>query len=235
MAVNHNRRPSPTEPAPTLHNGTADPAATDPREAQVTPLWWTAAATAGALAGLGAAHHVRGSLPDPSQARALTWLPLVVAASLVALVVARPGWWSLPAALCYAAGGSWLATIDAYTATLPDRVLALVAATVVAVTILNAALTRQGPALGWALAGAVAAGLLMWLVHLVTRSGVGFGDAKLTALTGWTLALDSPGRIPWVLLLALILTGLSLQLTPTRRTALGPWLVAATLISLVAG
>ena len=66
-------------------------------------------------------------------------------------------------------------------------------------------------------AGAVAAGLLMWLVHLVTRNGVGFDDVKLTALTGWTIALDSPGRIPWVLLLALILTGLSLQLTPTRR------------------
>ena len=81
---------------------------------------------------------------------------------------------------------------------------------------------------------AVVSALVMWIVHLVTRGGVGFGDVKLAALTGGVAGLWSPLLSVWHLAVAILVMAAILMVSRRQRAPFGPWLVAACVIVAVA-
>ncbi len=121
---------------------------------------------------------------DEAVAAAYPMVELVTAA-LVVLVVARFGVeWEVVPPLVLVVALVALSVIDIYVYRLPDRIvfpaLGLSAATMVIVAF---AIDRPG-ALGRAAAGSIGYFVLLFIAHLVSPRGMGFGDVKLALLLG---------------------------------------------------
>lgn len=201
----------------------------------MTLIW---AATTGAVgAGLGilAAWDVARRLHSPASPLLLAWLPVATAISASILVFTRPGWWGLPVVLVFIAGGWWVAAIDAHTGRIPNRSLVplgLMVAATASTTAIAAGATHQ---LLLATAGATLSGVAIWIAHLISRGGVGFGDVKLAVITGGVTGLSSPLLSLWHLAIAIIAATALLTLTHRKQAPFAPWLIGASVIVTLTG
>lgn len=175
----------------------------------------------------------------------------VVAGAAVGLA-AGAGLWAAGLGWAPAVGGAWffalgtlLVICDAVARILPDRLVILATAGLVAVWAAEAAVTREPGRLGWPLLWAAAAVLgflaLMLLGAVLTRDpdALGAGDVKVMAPIGLWL-----GRWGWEVLVAGVLAGVFLAgawvlvLAVTRRIRLsggtiayGPWLIGGAAVA----
>jgi len=196
-------------------------------------IWAAVAAATGALLGTLPARQVQ-RVTRMTPWWKIGWLPGVVAASFAALAVTRAGWWALPAGLTFAVLGWWAAAIDSYTSHIPDRLLVITAFSVTTLALIPAIQHQTTKQFLVGLACGAGAGLLLWLVHLITRGGVGFGDVKLAVITGTYVGWASPILVVWHLVAALGSVALAIRATQQQRHPLGPWLVLASIVTVTA-
>lgn len=196
----------------------------------MNPIWAVAAAVAGSAIGAVAAWDVRRRLSLDLPWWQLVWVPAAAGGSAAAMAISHPDWWGLPVTLVMIVGGWWIAAIDAYSGRIPDWTLIPVAIAVAAVASIAAASTGMSQQLLLGLGGAGLSALIMWIVHLVTRGGVGFGDVKLAGLTGGVAGLWSPLLSVWHLALAIAGMAAILVVSRRKQAPFAPLLVAACVI-----
>jgi leader peptidase (prepilin peptidase)/N-methyltransferase len=134
-----------------------------------------------------------------------------------------------------------LVVIDLRARRLPDPLSLGGAAALVAVLAAGAALTGDaGPLVRGVVGGLTMAGVLL-VLHLVSPSGMGFGDVKLGLLLGVLVGSQSVGLVLWALIVAGLAgaaAGVVLMLRLRRwhvTLPFGPCLVAGAVLVLVVG
>ncbi|MDR2930494.1 MAG: prepilin peptidase [Propionibacteriaceae bacterium] len=171
-------------------------------------------------------------LPRPTR----WWIPVAVAAAWALVVWRVPlaasagldDWARLAGWLAFASVGAWLAAVDLDVQRLPDRVQVLLAGLVIIAGILH---IWGNPTAG--LTGVLAAigcGAGFFLIHLVSRGGLGLGDVKLAMTCAWWLALDSTTAVIAAMMLACVMAIAYSLVTRERQFAFGPWLITGALI-----
>ena len=153
----------------------------------------------------------------------------------VAIVVTTMVWFTVtPVALATGAALAALAAaaiVDVAERRLPNRLVVLAG-----VPVLAAAVVGPGAA---AVVGAAAVGVPLFVTHLVSPAGLGFGDVKAGTVLGGALGLLSPVIAPAALLLGLIGSAGWALAGRQRSVPLGPGLVggaiAASLVGFWAG
>jgi leader peptidase (prepilin peptidase)/N-methyltransferase len=171
-----------------------------------------------------------------------SWALTLIGAAAGALIGVRFGWSAqLPAYLVLVAIAAPVTSIDLAAHRIPDRLLASAAAATL--LLLVAASAREGT---WTpLVRALLAALLLvagfLLLAIIAGGGLGLADVKVTALMGLWLGYQAWNTIAAGLFAAFCLAALVglLLVASGRRTrasqlALGPHLLAGTLIALVA-
>jgi len=156
------------------------------------------------------------------------WITLAVGLAWAGVAWRAEGdWRTYLIWLPFAAIGAYLAAVDLDVRRLPDRAqLALAAAVLIAGLATH---WTQPRALLIALAWAAGTALLFWVIHLVGRGALGFGDVKLAATCAWLLGLTGLAGV-WVgLVLACLLAVGHALVRRTRSVAFGPWLILGTL------
>ena len=175
--------------------------------------------------------------------------PLLVVAALCTALSAgvmggRLGWiWPLVPVLVMIPGLVVMSLVDLTVYRIPDKVLRpTLLVSVVLIVVVSAAEDAMG-AVPWALGAALGAFAFMAIPSLIYPGGLGWGDVKMTALTGlflgwfgWssTQAIDAV-RLTLVGLVAacvlFVVVGLIIRLARGRRTPFpfGPALAVATL------
>jgi leader peptidase (prepilin peptidase)/N-methyltransferase len=164
--------------------------------------------------------------------RAVAWTAAIAVAW--ALWAGGPGW-ATPALVVAAASGAALGVIDARSHRLPNS-LTYPTTTAVAVLLLLAALAGgTWDAAGRALVGTVAVGGTYLLLHLVSPSGLGRGDVKLSVVLGAVAGWYGWSALVAAVLLPFLLGGaVALALIVTRRAArstaiaFGPFMLLGT-------
>jgi leader peptidase (prepilin peptidase)/N-methyltransferase len=163
-----------------------------------------------------------------------------VAVTVVVAALLSLGWpgWYLPARWFLAPVLVVLCAVDLRERILPDRIL-LPSTAVAAGLLAIGALAEREP--GCILAGVLGAALfagILFVLHLVSPSGLGFGDVKLGVLLGLYLGVEGIGLVVWALLAGSLL-GLLLAVpvavrARSRRAAIpfGPALAAGTVLTL---
>ncbi|WP_150242467.1 prepilin peptidase [Nocardiopsis quinghaiensis] len=163
-------------------------------------------------------------------------------------VLARPPWcpFDLPAVLWLVAVGVLLSVVDLRVMRLPDAIVA--PAYPVAVVLVGAAALLPPGApdtdrFAEALASMVLVTVLYWLLWRVHRTGIGFGDVKLSGLTGlyagWAAGpFGALVSVFWAFA-AFSLVGVALmalrRLTRRDPLPLGPFMLAAALATVLVG
>ena len=163
------------------------------------------------------------------------WIPLAVAAAsgLLAWRFGVDRWPLLLPTLPLAWFGPWLSAIDLDVRRLPNRLLAVHAAFVVA-GVGAAAVITNDPAIAIqaALGGGVAF-VVFWILDRIRPGGFGWGDGKYVPILGAATATVSPTVEWWAFLIACV----AVVATPfwRQRTAFpfGPWLAAGAVVALV--
>jgi leader peptidase (prepilin peptidase)/N-methyltransferase len=140
--------------------------------------------------------------------------PFVEALTMVGWVVvaARYGWdWSVLPPLVLVTALVALSTIDYYTYRLPDRLVFPSLAVSAAAMVIAAVGLDRPSALGRAAIGMVLYATLLFVAHLVSPRGMGFGDVKLALLLGlhlgWAAGIV---YVDWVAVVNLVIWALML-------------------------
>ena len=161
----------------------------------------------------------------------------VVTLGVLACVVVTARWLpDTPAAI--ATGLSLLpliaaATVDALDHRLPNELVGAAAIPVGVAAAIGLAAGSPDIAVG-ALVGALLLGVPLLVAHLASPNGMGFGDVKAGAVLGAAIGLVDAELVVLTLLLALAVAA-GWAIARRRRTVpLGPSLVAAALVSLLA-
>lgn len=124
---------------------------------------------------------------------------LAAAVATTAVLRLEPARWPIWFALALV--GTLLAVIDAATTWLPNAVMHPFWVVVGVATVFTAALGGRGAALS-TLAGAVAWTVVFWLVWLVSRRQIGFGDVRFAVGLG-----AAAGSAGWVTIYTCLLAG----------------------------
>jgi prepilin signal peptidase PulO-like enzyme (type II secretory pathway) len=216
------------------------------------PMSAAGAALVAGMLGLGAGAVAkkmicRVAANGPARPSRFGWpvLEVIMAASwwLVSLQLVDQGLtWAVPAYLAVAFLGVVLAVVDATTQRLPNRIT-YPAFPVVAVLLLAASVgVGDIGRLGRGLLVAAAVGGFFLLLALLSPQGVGGGDVKLAPTLGLALGWLSWGAVVVGLTAAFLLGGVAglmavVVFGRSRRSLLpfGPWLVAGTLLGVLAG
>lgn len=170
------------------------------------PRWWVVWASVLALGSLAAVASLSG--------RALAYLPI------------------LPLTLA----GPWLAAVDFDVLRIPNRVLVPTGAATLLAVVSTSAATREGRALIVPVACALMTSGVFVAIHLATKGGIGFGDAKLVAVIGLAVGSLGAGAV-WLSVLSGSVAALIWAKT-TRQVgsiAYGPWLLCGALLAGIAG
>jgi leader peptidase (prepilin peptidase)/N-methyltransferase len=167
---------------------------------------------------------------------------LVVAGTVVLAVLlcaAAPSAWWWPSRLLLAPVLVVLSTIDIRERRLPDRIVLPAVSAGFALLVLGALGDGEPSHITGALAGAAIFAGLLFVLHLASPAGLGFGDVKLGLLLGLYLGAVSLGLVLWGLLLG-SLVGVVAALpvavrTRDRRAGIpfGPALAAGTVLALI--
>ena len=182
--------------------------------------WAVLAAVLAGSATAAATGPVLRALPEPAKAwkkpsyRSLATTPFVLVAGVLAAFTAVLSWnavptAALPAWLVIGTCGGLLAMIDARTTWLPLKLIQ-------AAWLLMAGAVGLGWPLGggWQLVaraagGAAVAGVLYFIVWLLTRGGFGFGDVRFAPLLGAAAAACSWRLLIWALALGTLVGGVN--------------------------
>ncbi len=185
---------------------------------------------------------VRCSVEGHPQRSLDVWTPPVTAGLFALVAATSPSPWVTPAYLVFTAAMVLLTVTDLDTKLIPNRILA--PATIAA----GLLLIVGGLAVGapGALARAVGAGLayfgVMFLLALVARVGLGFGDVKLAFLIGVFTGFLGLGSVVVAGVGAFLIGGVvAVVLLLTRRSSrkdaipFGPFMTAAAIVAVTAG
>lgn len=169
----------------------------------------------------------------------------LVAAVIGAIVGAALGrdWWLVAlvplAPVCVA-----LAVVDWHTRLLPSRIVLPATAYVLVVALVGWGLSGDRDDLVRAVIGLVVARSMYWLLWFIHSAGMGFGDVRLAALLGFSLAHVGWGELllgVYAGFLVFGLPGLLLALVKWDRALLksafpfGPFMLVGALVGLVLG
>jgi leader peptidase (prepilin peptidase)/N-methyltransferase len=124
------------------------------------------------------------------------------------------------------------AHVDAVARRLPNRLVALSAAPVSIVCVLDPFVVRIS-AVGGVVAGALLLAAPLLALHVIAPSSMGFGDVKAALSLGATLGLIQPELSLWTLCLASAVTAAWGVARGERHVALGPGLVVAAIAVLL--
>jgi leader peptidase (prepilin peptidase)/N-methyltransferase len=167
--------------------------------------------------------------------------PLI--AGVFAVMAWQIGWtWQLPAYLALGAFLVVLSLVDLETKTLPRRIVWAAGATGIGLLTMAALATGEPGRIVLAALGAVAALVVLCVLHIAARGAFGFGDVRLGTVLGWYLGYQGLTMVFAGVLGAFILSaavGVCLLVfgRAGRRTEVpfGPFLALASLLVLLAG
>ncbi|GMR02757.1 MAG: A24 family peptidase [Acidimicrobiia bacterium] len=168
--------------------------------------------------------------------------PLITAGVFAAVALVVPSLWVVPAYLVFAAAMVVLTITDLDTKLIPNRILG--PATVIAsgILIVGGLVSGERWALVWAAVGAASYFAVMFLLALLARGGIGFGDVKLAFLIGVFTGYLSWGHVIVAGFGAFLIGGLvAVFLLITRRSGrkdaipFGPFMTTAAIIAVVFG
>jgi leader peptidase (prepilin peptidase)/N-methyltransferase len=78
---------------------------------------------------------------------------------------------------------------------------------------------------------ALTCGLAFFVVHMISRGGLGFGDVKLAMICGWWLGLGSMTMVIAGMIVACLLALGYSVISKVKVFAFGPWLVVGTILA----
>jgi len=168
--------------------------------------------------------------------------PLITAGVFAGIAPVVPSLWVLPAYLVFGAAMMALTITDLDTKLIPNRILG--PATVIAsVLLIVGGFASSGSwALVWAVVGGASYFAVMFLLALLARGGIGFGDVKLAFLIGVFTGYLSWGHVVVAGFGAFLIGGLvAVFLLITRRSGrkdsipFGPFMTTAAIIAVVFG
>jgi len=167
----------------------------------------------------------------------------VLTGALFGAVAARLGAdWALPAFLVLTAALVALSAIDLDTFTLPRKVIYVTGAISVVLLAVAALITGDSRGIVEAITGAAIAFTVLFVIHLVSPRGMGFGDVRLAALLGLFLGWMELPQVGVGLFLAFLLAsvvGVTLMLLGRKgrkdRVPFGPFLAAGTMLAIFVG
>ena len=174
---------------------------------------------------------------------AVSWLtPLVTAALFGAVSLAVPSFAVLPAYLVFSGTMVLLTLTDLDTKLIPNRILGPATILASGLLIVGGFLAGTRSALLWAAVGGATYFGVMFLLALIARGGLGFGDVKMSFLIGVFAGYLSVGHVIVAGVGAFLLGGVvALGLLVTRRSSrkdaipFGPFMTVAGLIAIVLG
>ncbi len=139
-------------------------------------------------------------LPNPSPRHWITWTSALAAGCIATWIASTNSWALLPVLLPLTLAGPALAAIDLDVMRLPSKIVGPVAILTLAGLASTIAIeSRPDTALRGAAGGLIAGGSF-WLLNLITRGGIGFGDVKLAAVIGVSVGAISLVAAWWALL-----------------------------------
>lgn len=186
---------------------------------------------------LGYRHPEEATLPHPGPR---TWVPWILAGAMAALTwrYTDTGHADLLMVLIpFTVASVWLTAVDLdvqripYKITLPTTLAVLVGVGLVA-------LTRQDPTLVLtSVAGGALAYGTYWLLHKISKTGIGYGDVRYASLVGLNTGTLSLNHAWWALLTAALTAALWAGITRPQQRVIpyGPWLALGALVSLQIG
>jgi leader peptidase (prepilin peptidase)/N-methyltransferase len=167
---------------------------------------------------------------------------LATAALFVAIGARFAGSWALPAYLVFGAALLAISVIDLEHYIIPNRIVYPVGFALVPLFALAALIGSDWEAFGRALLGGAAAFAVLFVIHIISPRGMGFGDVRLCFLLGTAL-----GWLGWQHVLFGIFAGflygavvgaalIALRLRNRRQhIPFGPFLAAGTLTIVLVG
>ena len=181
--------------------------------------------------------------PDRHRQRAVNGLVLIVTpALLVALVYAVPSLWLWPAYAAFGISMVLLTVTDLDTKLIPNRILGPATVATAVLLILGWAIARDAGSILRAGAGALAYFAAMYVLAVLARGGLGFGDVKLAFLIGMVTGFLGWGHVVVAGVSAFILGGVTaVLLLVTRRSSrkdaipFGPFMIVASVIAVLWG
>jgi leader peptidase (prepilin peptidase)/N-methyltransferase len=184
--------------------------------------------------------------PLPSM-RALTGsarhvLVIVATVGLFAGAALRFGDWAVPAYLVFVVCLVSITVIDFKLQIIPNRIVYPTIFASVPLLALAALLEDEWLNFGHAMMGASLAWLALFLIHLISPSGMGFGDVRLSFVLGLFLGWISLGHVFTGLFLGvLLICAVGIVLAALRlkslqeHIAFGPFLAAGSILAVFAG
>jgi prepilin signal peptidase PulO-like enzyme (type II secretory pathway) len=170
------------------------------------------------------------------------WILASTVVVFVALAVAVPDWWLLPAYLWFGVFSILLTVTDLDTKLIPNRILGPATVGGLMLLTVGSLLARDASALLWALGGGVGYFLVMFALALLARGALGFGDVKLAFFLGVFTGYLGWGHVVLAAVWAVLLGGLiSLILLVTRikgrkdAIPFGPFMTSAGILAVVFG
>lgn len=136
------------------------------------------------LAELGYRTAEEQEFPHPAPRHWITWSSGAAVGSIATWIASTSSWPLAPVILPLTLAGPALAAIDLDVMRLPNKVLGPVAIVTVAGLACSIALEGRPDTALTGAAGGLIAGGAFWLLNLITRGGIGFGDVKLVAVIG---------------------------------------------------
>lgn len=174
-------------------------------------------------------------LPDPGPRWWVVWTSVIAIGSLAAAATMSHNLLAFIPLIPLAVAGPWLAAVDFDVLRIPNRVLAPTAAATLIVVVGIAAAAREWAGVLVPIASGLLAGGVFAAVHLATKGGIGFGDAKLAGAIA--LAVGPLGAATaWVSIFTGSLAALAWNMS-TRRSgpvAYGPWLLCGACVAAIA-
>lgn len=168
----------------------------------------------------------------------------VVAATVVLFAGAavRFGNWVVPAYLVFFVCLVSISVIDSQLQIIPNRIVYPTIFASVPLLALAALLGEDWPRFGQAMMGATFAWLALLVIHLISPSGMGFGDVRLSFVLGLFLGWISLGHVFTGLFLGVLLicaVGIVLAVLGLKslqeHIAFGPFLAAGSILAVFAG
>jgi len=182
-------------------------------------------------------------IPQSHRQRWVTPLiPVVTAVVFAAMAVSVPTLWILPAFLVFAAAMVALTVTDLDTQLIPNRILGPATVVAVGLLVIGGLIAGEPWAILRAAGGAAAYFAVMFVLALLARGGLGFGDVKLAFLIGVFAGYLGWGQvivagIGGFLIGGLVAVVLLVTRLSTRKDAIpfGPFMTLAAIIAVTFG
>lgn len=172
----------------------------------------------------------------------MTLIPVVNAVVFGAMAASVPSLAVLPAYLVFAAAMVTLTVTDLQTKLIPNRILGPATAAGVVLLVAGGVVTQDFEAIGRAAIGGFAYFGILFLLALIGRGALGFGDVKMSFVIGVFTGYVSLGYVVIAGVGAFIIAGIvSVILIITRRSTrkdmipFGPFMTGAAIVAVIFG